>query len=155
MEQHRRDLLKAGSGLSFLGLLAAIGIVPPKEAIAEWNKGAFESNNLPDALRVLGAASPAESREVRLDVPEIAENGAVVPASVSTALPKVEQIAILVEKNANPLSCNFKLPEGTEPGIQVRIRLAQTSNVVALVKADGKFYMATREVKVTIGDCCK
>jgi sulfur-oxidizing protein SoxY len=85
-------------------------------------------------------------------VPDIAENGAVVPIGLSTTL-KAEQIAILVEKNPNTLVGQFYFPTGAEPFISTRIKMAQTSPVYFLVKAEGKWYMAAKEIKVTLGGC--
>ena len=84
--------------------------------------------------------------------PDIAENGAVVPVGVETKL-KATQIAILVEKNPSNLAAQFMLPEGAEAFVTTRVKMGQSSNVHALVKADGKWYVATKEIKVTLGGC--
>ena len=84
---------------------------------------------------------------------DIAENGAVVPIGVSSSLPKTESIAILVEKNPNALAGAYELLDGADPEVSMRIKMGQSSDVVALVKADGKFYMTKKEVKVTLGGC--
>ena len=99
------------------------------------------------------APEPTQSAEITLTSPDIAENGAVVPFTVASKLPKTESIALLVEKNASILAANFQIPERTEPWINTRIKMGQTSNVYALVKADGKYYYASKEVKVTLGGC--
>jgi sulfur-oxidizing protein SoxY len=85
--------------------------------------------------------------------PDIAENGAVVPVGVASTLPNVSMVAILIEKNPNALAASFTLPEGTEANVQTRVKMGQTSNIYALVKSDGKFFMATKEIKVTLGGC--
>ena len=41
----------------------------------------------------------------------------------------------------------------TDPTITTRVKMGQSSNIVALVKADGKYYVAAKEVKVTLGGC--
>jgi sulfur-oxidizing protein SoxY len=97
--------------------------------------------------------SAATSKDVAITAPDIAENGAVVPVAVASTLPNVQQIAILIDKNPNTLSANFAIPAGTEPSISTRVKMAQTSSVHALVKADGKWYMASKEIKVTLGGC--
>ncbi len=151
MNQQRRDALRIST---VLGLAVTAGLLTPFEAYAEdWNKAAFDTKNLNDAARALGGAAPVLSRDVLINAPDIAENGAVVPVSVSTTLPNVQQIAILVEKNPNILSGNFTIPVGTEPSVSTRVKMAQTSNVHALVKADGKWLLATKEIKVTLGGC--
>ncbi|MEO8507797.1 MAG: thiosulfate oxidation carrier protein SoxY, partial [Betaproteobacteria bacterium] len=85
--------------------------------------------------------------------PDIAENGAVVPVGVTSTIPKTESIAILVEKNPNMLVAMFDIPAGTEPSLSTRVKMGQSSNVYALVKADGKYYVASKEIKVTLGGC--
>ena len=77
----------------------------------------------------------------------------VAPVGVSSTLPNVTMVAILIEKNPNALAASFTLPEGTEANVQTRVKMGQTSNVYALVKSDGKFFMATKEIKVTLGGC--
>ncbi|QEL64168.1 sulfur covalently-binding protein [Oryzomicrobium terrae] len=149
----RRDAMKKMGGMGFLGLLAAAGMITPQMALAAWNKGAFEAKTLADTLKALGAGTPVESKDVVLNAPDIAENGAVVPVSVTSNLPKSQQVAILVEKNPNALTAQFTIPEGTEASITTRVKMGQTSDVYALVKSDGKFYIAKKEIKVTLGGC--
>lgn len=154
MNQMRRDTLKAGGSAGLLALLAAAGIVTPGEAMAaDWNKAAFEGKTIQDALKAMGAGSPATSADIVMRAADIAENGAVVPVGVESKIPGTQSIAILVEKNPSPLAASFDIPTGTDPSITTRVKLGQTSDVYALVKADGKYYMAKKEVKVTIGGC--
>ncbi len=153
MNNQRRNVLKTGSGAALMGVLAAAGIIKPGMALADWNKAAFDAKSLADALKALGAASPADSKDVQVTGPDIAENGAVVPVGVSSTLPNVTSVAILIEKNPNALAASFTLPAGTEANVQTRVKMGQTSNIYALVKSDGKFFMATKEIKVTLGGC--
>jgi sulfur-oxidizing protein SoxY len=159
MRSTRRDILKAGlkagAGLSLTTLLAPPGWLRPGGAAAQaaWNKAAFEAKSMTDALRALDAGSPAPSAGIGIQSPDIAENGAVVPITVTSTLPKTEGIAILVEKNPNMLAAVFELLPGTEPSVTTRVKMGQTSNVHVLVKADGKFYAAVKEIKVTLGGC--
>ncbi|MGA9394310.1 MAG: thiosulfate oxidation carrier protein SoxY [Azonexus sp.] len=153
MNNQRRNVLKSGSGAAFLGALAAAGIINPGMALADWNKAAFETKNLADTLKALGVSTPADSKDVQMTAPDIAENGAVVPIGVASTLPNVTMIAIMIEKNPSTLAANFTLPAGTEPFIQTRVKMGQTSNVYALVKSDGKFFMTSKEIKVTAGGC--
>ena len=104
--------------------------------------------------QALGGTTATESKDITfVNAPDIAENGAVVPVGVQSKIPKTEMIAILVEKNPNSLSASFMIPEGTEAVVSTRVKMGQTSNIHAVVKADGKFYFATKEVKVTLGGC--
>lgn len=153
MNKQRRTVLKSGTGAALLGMLAAAGIITPGIALADWNKAAFDAKSMADTLKALGAASPADSKDVQVTGPDIAENGAVVPVGVASSLPNISMVAILIEKNPNALAATFALPEGTEANVQTRVKMGQTSNIYALVKSDGKFYMATKEIKVTLGGC--
>ena len=136
-----------------LGILAATGLVQSGMVWAKEGKSAFDAKTMNEALDALGVILPESSTAVNLTVPEIAENGAVVPVTVSSSLPNTQQIFILVEKNPSALAASFTFPEGTEGFVTTRVKMRETSQVIALVKADGKFYRATREVKVTAGGC--
>jgi len=155
MDESRRQALRTGGGLTLLALLAAAGWLRPGDAAAEgWNTGAFESHSLDDTVKALGDSAPAQSKDiVFVATPDIAENGAVVPIGITSNIPKTESIAILIEKNPNMLSAVFDIPAGTDPALSTRVKMAQTSNVYALVKADGKYYVASKEIKVTLGGC--
>jgi sulfur-oxidizing protein SoxY len=153
MNNQRRKVLKSGSGAALLSVLAAAGIITPGIALADWNKAAFDAKSMADTLKALGAGAPADSKDVQVTGPDIAENGAVVPVGVASSLPNISMVAILIEKNPNALAATFTLPEGTEANVQTRVKMGQTSNIYALVKSDGKFFMATKEIKVTLGGC--
>ena len=154
MNQTRRNVLKAGGGASLLALLAAAGILRPEAALAaDWNQKAFEAKNLKDAFDALGAGSPANSNDIMMTAPEIAENGAVVPIGAVSKLPGTESIAILIAKNPTALAASFDIPAGTEPAVSTRVKMAETSDVYVLVKAQGKYYVTKKEIKVTIGGC--
>jgi sulfur-oxidizing protein SoxY len=149
----RRKALKTGGCLGLLSLFVSVGLVRPGMARAESNKSAFEAKTMEEALDSLGVNIPYTSEAIHLTVPEIAENGAVVPVTVVSALANTERIHILVEKNPNVLAANFVFPEGTESFVTTRVKMKETSLVIALVKADGKFYRVQKEVKVTAGGC--
>lgn len=156
MDVSRRKALKTGGGAALLGALFAAGFLKPEDAraaAAEWNKNAFSGKTIPETLKALGAGSPAQSTSITITAPDIAENGAVVPVTVQSGLPKTESVAILIEKNPNMLAASFDLPSGTEPVVGTRVKMGQTSNVYAVVKADGKYYTAVKEIKVTLGGC--
>ena len=154
MDSKRRDVLKAGGGAGVLALAAAAGLVKPGEALAqEWNKAAFSTKSVADTVKALGGGGSTESRDIQITAPDIAENGAVVPISIESRLARTQAIAIMIEKNPNTLSANFEIPEGTDPFVTTRVKMGETSNVYALVKADGKYFHAVKEIKVTIGGC--
>ena len=151
----RREWLKQGSGITLATLLIAAGWIKPGHAAAEgWNKNAFDTHSLDDTVKALGGAAPTPSPNVVfVSTPDIAENGAVVPIGVTSNLPKTESIASLIEKNPNMLAAVFDIPPGTDASLSTRVKMAQTSNVFALVKADGKYFVASKEIKVTLGGC--
>ena len=153
MIQNRREFVKV-SGV--LGLMAAAGLITMKEAQAQqqaWNKAAFDTKSVEDTIKALGGSATAPSGDIAITAPDIAENGAVVPVAVSSKIPNTQGIYVLVEKNPNTLAAGFTIPSGTEPSVSTRIKMGQTSNVHAVVKADNKFYVASKEIKVTLGGC--
>ena len=156
MNTKRRDVLKTGGGVTLLTLLSAAGWLKPGDAIAaDWNKAAFDTKTMDETMKALGGGgAPAQSKDIAFfSTPDIAENGAVVPIGITSNVPKTEAIAILVEKNPNMLAAMFELPAGTEPSISTRVKMGQSSNVYALVRADGKYHVASKEIKVTLGGC--
>ena len=153
MNHHRRQALKSGAGMGVFGALVAAGVIRPGDALAQDWKTAFETRSLADTVKALGGSTSAESKDITITAPDIAENGAVVPVAVSSSIPKTESISILVEKNPNMLAASFMIPAGTDPSVGTRVKMGQTSNVYAVVKADGKFYTTGKEIKVTLGGC--
>ena len=156
MNSSRRKVLQGTGGMAVMSLAMAAGLFKPGSAWAQqgWNKAAFDTKSLNDAVKAMGGAGAAESKDITITSPDIAENGAVVPFTIASKVPNTAAIAILVEKNPNILAANFDIPQGTEPWVNTRVKMGQTSNVIALVKtADGKFHYASKEVKVTLGGC--
>ena len=152
---NRRDALKASGGTVVMALAASAGLIKTEFAAAqEWNKNAFDGKSLNEVVKAMGGATATESKDVSfVNAPDIAENGAVVPIGATSKIPKTESISILVEKNPSALSATFSIPDGTEPTVSTRVKMGQTSNIYALVKADGKYFYAVKEVKVTLGGC--
>lgn len=147
----RRDWLQRSAGVALL--LVAAGVLP-RPAQAAWQQAAFEARTLPELLRVLGASAPVESRDVVLNAPDIAENGAMVPFGFSTALPGVRRMLLLVEKNPNLLSAAFDLTDAVEANFNLQVKMGQSSRVIAVaLMADGRVLFADKDVKVTLGGC--
>ena len=146
IDKSRRTLLKSFALVSTLSLL-------PNLAFAVWPKGAFTAKSFDSAIESLYGMPANDSDKIKLKAPDIAENGAVVPISVSTDLADVESISIYVEGNPNPLSATFELSKYAQANVSTRIKMGKTSNVIAAVKAGGKVYTTRQEVKVTIGGC--
>ena len=154
MNNQRRTVLKSGSGAALLGMLAAAGIITPGIALADWNKAAFDAKSMADTLKALGAGQPADSKDVQVTGPDIAENGAVVPVGVATALPGVKRLLLLVEKNPNVLAAVFDVTDAVEANVNTRVKMGQSSNVFAVAMMnDGKVLYAVKEIKVTLGGC--
>jgi sulfur-oxidizing protein SoxY len=154
MSIKRRILLKGALAAGAAGLAAGTGLLSPRAVFAAWSDSAFQATTSSEALKaLLGSDSMEDSAAIKIKAPDIAENGAVVPVSVTAELEGVESISILAEKNSTPLTASFDLGPGTEPYVSTRIKMGKTANVVAVVKAGGKLYTAKKEVKVTIGGC--
>jgi sulfur-oxidizing protein SoxY len=153
MNSLRRNVLKSASGAGSVAVAIAAGLLKPTQAMAAWNNAAFEAKNAGDAMKGLGISSPADSKDIIIKAPDIAENGAVVPVDVTSNIPGTTSIAIIAEKNGTPLVGSFNLSGGTQGFISTRIKMGQTSLVRAVVSAGGKTYTAAKEVKVTIGGC--
>lgn len=150
----RRLLLKGTVASSTLGIAIGAGLLSPTQVLAAWPKEAFAAKDIPTALNaLLGADSAEESSDIKIKAPDIAENGAVVPVTVSTTLAGVQSIAVIAANNPVPLIANFDLKEGTEGFVSSRIKMGKSGDVMAVIKADGKLYKAAKEVKVTIGGC--
>lgn len=150
MSMNRRSVIKA---IATGGALIGASVLMPRLAMAAWTEKAFKAEDQATAMKELLGGTPEESAEVTLKAPDIAENGAVVPVTVRSSMANVESMSIFVENNPNPLVVEFMVPEGTAADVSTRLRMGKTSKVTAVVKADGKLYSASKEVKVTIGGC--
>jgi sulfur-oxidizing protein SoxY len=148
---HRRDFLS--HTLRLAALMAGAGLLP-QSALAAWTKGAFEAKTLAEATKALGGGALSESKDITITGPDIAENGAVVPVGVSTSLPGVKRMAILVEKNPNALAAVFDVTDAVDASFNTRVKMGQSSNVYAVaLMADGRVLHASKEIKVTLGGC--
>ncbi len=154
MRPLRRNFLKLSGGASALAAALAAGLLKTGSAwAATWNKSAFESKAVADTLKNLGASGLIDSKDITITAPDIAENGAIVQVAVTSKIPNTQSISIIAEKNPFPLAASFDISAGGEGYVSTRVKMGQTSNVRAIVKADGKFYTAVKEVKVTVGGC--
>ena len=153
----RRLLLQGAGSVALIGLgfggLSLSAMPALAAANDKYPEDAFRQKGDADAIKALYGKAAEASDKVKLDAPEIAENGAVVPISVSTTLTDVTSISFLVADNPNALAASYIIPAGTIPSVANRIKMAKTSNVTAIVEAGGKLYSASKEVKVTVGGC--
>ena len=147
---NRRETLK--HSLAVAGLLGATGLFP--QFAWAFNKSAFEAKSVADAVKAYGGSAPAESKDVTLTAPDIAENGAVVPMGAAATLAGVKHLLVLVEKNPNALVAKFDVTDAIEANVATRAKMGQTSDVYAVaIMNDGKAFYAKKEVKVTLGGC--
>ncbi|HEX9686760.1 MAG TPA: thiosulfate oxidation carrier protein SoxY [Burkholderiales bacterium] len=154
MNNPRRIFLKRSGQLGALAAAWAAGLAVSSQAwAATWNKAGFHSKAMTDVMKSLGASGATESRDIVITAPDIAENGAVVPIAVTSKLPGTQQISIVAEKNPFPLAATFDVAGEGEGYVSTRIKMGQTSDVWAIVKAGGKYFTARKEVKITVGGC--
>jgi sulfur-oxidizing protein SoxY len=150
MNLTRRTLLGRAAAL---GALASASLLKAAHTLAAWNKSGFESKAVSEVMKSLGATGATEHAGIVITAPDIAENGAVVPIEVTSRIPNTQSISVIAEKNPFPLAATAEFSNGAEPWAYVRIKMGQTSNVRAVVKADGRYFTAVKEVKITIGGC--
>ncbi|MBW8832541.1 MAG: thiosulfate oxidation carrier protein SoxY [Burkholderiales bacterium] len=150
----RREVLKTSATVA--SLLIGAGLLP-NVALAQsagYQIAAFEAKTMADVMMALGASAPAESKDITIQSPDIAENGAVVPLGASTALPGVKRMLLMVEKNPAMLTAMFEFTDAVEPAVATRVKMGQSSNVFAVAMlADGRVLYAQKEIKVTLGGC--
>ena len=155
MSELRRKFLKSGASAALLAPLIGSGLLMPTRVLAaEWNKNAFTARSASDALKAYGSANTAESRDIVINAPEIAENGAKVEVEITSNIASTRSIAIFADKNPMPLSSVFEFSGPVLPYVKAQLKLAETTRLRAVVKTtDGKSYVAFREIKVTLGGC--
>ncbi|TNF97773.1 MAG: thiosulfate oxidation carrier protein SoxY [Gammaproteobacteria bacterium] len=153
MTMKRRTFLKGSLAAGTVGVAVSAGLLTPSTVMAAWPKSAFEAKSVEDALSATGMTGGAQSDDIKIKAPDIAENGAVVPITITASMAGVESIALLAAKNAVPLTSSYTLGKSAEGYVSTRIKMGKTSDVIAVVKAGGKVYTNKKEVKVTIGGC--
>lgn len=152
--QNRREMISASTRVA--AMLATLGLIPLRSQAqaAGYNSAAFAAKTMADVMKALGAGAPAESKDVTIAGPDIAENGAVVPLAAATSLPGTKRLLVLVEKNPAMLAAMFELGDAVEANVSTRVKMGQSSNVYAVAMMnDGRLLFAQKEVKVTLGGC--
>ena len=147
----RRSLLRATA--AWLAVGGSALLKPLAAFAADWNKAAFDARNWEGALKGMNVASPTLSKDILLKAPDVAEDGNNVPITVGSRIPNTQMIAVLVDKNTQPLVASFTFATGVETEFTVGVKVSRTSRVRVVVQADGKFFFTSREVRVTSGDC--
>lgn len=154
LNTQRRIFIKNSIATSAVSAAWAGGFLAPEALLADWPKDSFETKDIPAVLKKLYGTDVTENDPaIQIKVPEIAENGSVVPITVETDLPEVTQIALFASTNPSPLAADFRLTKNVPPYISTRIKMSKTGDVLAVVQAAGKLHSARQEVKVTIGGC--
>jgi sulfur-oxidizing protein SoxY len=150
----RRKFLKTATYVGATASAIGAGVLVPQRVLGAYNAAAFDAKDVNGAISgSMGSDQHTASDAIKLKAPDIAENGAVVPVTVSSSMSNVEAISIIASANPSPLTSSYQLSSACEAFVSTRIKMVKTSNVVAVLKADGKLYSATKEVKVTIGGC--
>lgn len=153
----RRTIIKGAISASTLALVASSGLLLPQRVLAHWPSSAFTAETVEDALlALLGETEIANDKQVSFKVgapPSYAVNGASVPIEVRSSLENIERVAILVEKNPNPLAMSVDLTTDVALPFKSMIKVAEDTEIIAVVKADGKLYKTSRDISVDIGGC--
>ncbi len=139
--------------ITFIGAVAGMALAPINLLAAQWNAKAFDETRFADSLKSVGALDLIESGQIQLKTPEIAENGAIVPIQVISEIPNTEKVFVFAEKNPQPLVAIFTFVKNVEPFFATRIKMGESAKVHVVVRADGRHYTTSRDVKVTIGGC--
>jgi sulfur-oxidizing protein SoxY len=154
IDAKRRTLLKGSLGVSAIGVAVSAGLLTPGTVLANWPKAAFAATETNAALNeLLGSDATENSDQVKIKAPDIAENGAVVPVTVESDLEGAQSISIIAAGNSSPLIASFDLGDDAVPFVSTRIKMAETADIVAVVKTDSGLFSNTKSVKVTIGGC--
>lgn len=154
-DSKRRLFLKGSLVTGLLALAASLGLITPARVSADWPAAAFDAKKMDDTLNSLFGDTELINRpeDITLTAPDLAENGAVVPVTVMSNLAGIESITLLVDKNPNALVARFKLAKNAHAYIKTNIKMAETSNIIAVLQAGDKLYSTTRKVKVTLNGC--
>ena len=153
MHDTRRTVLKGVWAIGVLASAVAAGLLNPGRVFAAWNKSAFEAKSTMDAMKSLGFGNAEDSKAIEIRAPDIAENGAVVPIDITSAIPGTTSISVFIEKNPFPYTGTFDVSQGAVPYVHLRVKIGESSPVRVVVAAGGKHYTSAKEVKVTIGGC--
>ena len=154
MTNTRRIFLKGSLAAGTLAVAAGANLLTPRTVLAAWPGKAFNAKKMDTAMNeIVGNTLTEHSDAITVEAPDIAENGAIVSVTVKTTLPKVESVSLFVPVNAFPLASSYIFSDTTDGFVTGRIKMAKTSDVIAVVKSNGKLYSAKKAVKVTLGGC--
>lgn len=151
MDTNRRKVTM-GTAAALIGSFLA-GMLRPGISLAAWNQQAFDAKNLHDALQVLGMNAAAQSKDIAIDAPDIAEDGAFVPVQITSQIPGIQSMAVFVDRNPWPLIARLEFMQDALPFVALRLRVAQTSPVRVVVRAGGSNYVSMKDIRVVGGGC--
>jgi len=150
VDRERRRLMKVASAVA---AVLVTGLLKPIAALAAWNKEAFGAKTPADAMKGIGVNDAVPNKDLVIEAPEIAENGAVVPIEIASTIAGTKSIAVIIDKNPFPLVGKFDFLDDALPFVKLNVKMGQTSAVRVIAEAGGKHYVATKNIKVTIGGC--
>lgn len=150
----RRSFLKSTLVASAAGAAVTAGILSPNVAFAAAHAGDLTAaKSVEEVMKLLGAEGATESDKIKIKAPEIAENGAVVPVGITSEIAGTTEIVSITAANPTPFAARYTIGEGAEAAVKSRFKMGKTTDVIAVIKADGKYYTAKTNVKVTKGGC--
>lgn len=153
MTMKRRTFLKGSLAAGTIGVAVGAGLLTPSTVLAAWPKAAIQAKGMDAALKASGMTGAKTDKGIKIKAPDIAENGAVVPITITSKIAGANTIAIFVKENNAPLTSSYDLAKGTQAYISTRIKMGKTSDIICIVKAGDKVYSNKKNVKVTIGGC--
>jgi len=155
MLESRRKFIKNLLSITAYAFTASSGLIYSSWAQAQWLKERFKATTYDELLKqYFPDIEFISSQKIKFSrLPRTAENGAIVPIKITSTIKNIEKISILVEKNPHPLIAEFFLSPVMEPSVSARIKMAESSDVIVIIEAEGKFYRQSKYVKVTIGGC--
>ena len=154
LNSERRRFLKGSSAAALLPWLGTGLLLPTAATAAEWNKNAFASRQLAEAIKASGYNGGLETRDIIINAPEIAENGAKVEVEIISNLPNTRSLAVFAEKNPMPLAATLEFTGNVLPYARIQLKLSETMRLRVLAKTgEGKTHVAFREIKITLGGC--
>lgn len=154
MSEHRRRFLKGSSAALLLPLLGGGLLLPGRILAADWNKPALSARTLAEALKASGLSNATESRDIIINAPEIAENGAKVEVDISSNIPGTRSLAVFAEKNPMPLAAMLEFTGNALPFARLQLKMAESMRLRVVARTtEGKTHVAFREIKVTLGGC--
>lgn len=150
----RRSFIKTAVVASITGTVVTSGLIKSETVMAAAHKKDFtKAKSLEEIMEMMGATDAAESAFIKIKSPEIAENGAVVPVGITSEIEGTTEIVAIVSNNPMPFAASYSIGTKAKASVKSRFKMAKTTDVVAVVKADDKFYMAKSNIKVTKGGC--